>query len=141
LAAVSPHRASVTEQVPGVHVIEIALAVAVPVQLWGPLRVTLPSLVKVPVKPLNGAANESEQSFCVTTTLCPMSEESQCAVIFHVPAMLGQVALPSPPLAEDELELHAGSNGSAARRRMRSTVTWYARGPRANKGSQAGPPA
>jgi hypothetical protein len=108
--------------VPGVQDIEIELAVAVPVQLWGPLTVTLPSLFNVPVKPLNGDANESEQSVCVTTTLCPTSEGSQCAVIFHVPPTLAQLAPLSPPVAGDEPELHARSKGNAARRTIRGMV-------------------
>jgi hypothetical protein len=114
--------------VPGVHDIEIELAVAVPVQLWGPLTVTLPSLFKVPVKPSNGAANESEQSVCVTITRCPTREGSQCAVMAHVPATLGQVALLSPALGDDELELHATSDESTTTERVRGILPSYAPG-------------
>jgi hypothetical protein len=77
--------------------------------------VSLSSLVTVPVKPLNGAANESVQSVCVTTTLCPMKDASQCAVMFHVPATLGHEALPPSGDGEpedDELELHAQSHSA-----------------------------
>jgi hypothetical protein len=89
--------------VPGVHVIEIALAPAVPVQLCGPLTVILPSFVTVPVKPLKGDAKASEQSVWVTTALCPTSDASQWAVTFHVPPRLGHAA-ELPPLVGDELE-------------------------------------
>ena len=100
------------------HDIEIELAVAAPVQLWGPLTKILPSLARVPVKPLNGAANEIEQPVCVTTTLCPTSEGSQCAVMFQVPATLGHVEPLSPPLEDDEPEPHARRHGSTTRKRI-----------------------
>jgi len=109
-----------------VHVIEIELAVTVPVQLWGPLRVILPSLVTVPVKPLNGCAVEIEQSVCVTTALCPMRDASQWPVMFQVPARSGQAALPPSGEGEpegDELELHALRSKSAAKR-LRVIGSW-----------------
>jgi hypothetical protein len=93
-----------------VHVIEIELAMTVPVQLWGPLKVIFPSIVRVPLKLLNGGANESEQSVCVTIAFCPTRDASQCAVTVHVPDTSGHAALlPSADVApgDDGLELHA----------------------------------
>jgi len=133
------YRASVTLHVPGVHDIEIELAVAVPAQLWGPLTMILPSLARVPVKPLNGAANESEQPVCVTATLCPTSEGSQCCVMFQVPATLGHVEPPSPPLEDDELELQARRHRSATRERVGCMISSYV-GRRAQGGFLAGAP-
>lgn len=78
-----------TLHVPGVHVMAIESVVAVPVQLCGPLTVTLPSGVNVPVKPSKGAPRVSEQFVWLTDTGFPMSEASQCAVTFHIPAMIG----------------------------------------------------
>ncbi len=101
---------SVTPHIPGVHIIEIELAVTVPVQLWGPLKVIFPSLVTVPAKPLNGAAKESEHVAWVTTAFCPMRDASQCAVTVHVPDTSEHAALlPSGDVAlgGDEVELHA----------------------------------
>jgi hypothetical protein len=101
----SRQRASVTRHVPGVHIMEIELADAVPVQLCGPLTTSLPSGPTVPVNPLNGAANEREQPVCVTVTLWPMSEESQWAVIIQAPAVSGHApAAPLSPLAGDAVE-------------------------------------
>jgi hypothetical protein len=119
------YRASVTLHVPGVHDIEIELAVAVPAQLWGPLTMILPSLVRVPLKPLNGAANESEQPVWVTATLCPTSEGSQCSVMFQVPATLGHVEPLSPPLEDDELELQARRHRSVTRERVGCMISSY----------------
>jgi hypothetical protein len=93
-----------------VQIIEIVLAMTVPVQLCGPLNEIFPSAVTLPVNPLNGAAKESAQSVCVTTAFCPTSDESQCAVTVHVPDTSGHA--PPPPSGDvapgvDELELHA----------------------------------
>jgi hypothetical protein len=91
--------------VPGVQVIEIEFAMTVPVQLWGPLNVSV-APVTVPVKPLNGAAKESEQSVCVRTAFCPMSDASQCAVTVHVPDTSEHAALlPSGDVALDGEEV------------------------------------
>jgi len=97
---------------------EIELADAVPVQLCGPLSTTLPSGPMVPVNPSNGAANEREQSVCVTVTLWPMSEGSQWAVIIQAPAVSGHAPdAPLSPLAGDavgepELQPRTRSSGS-----------------------------
>jgi hypothetical protein len=117
-----PQRASVTPHVPGVHVIAMALAVAVPEHVCGPPSAIFPSFVTDPVKPLNGAANESEQSVCVTMTLCPTNDGSQWAVIFHAPATSGHA-----PLPEDvELELlHAATRRTVIAKR-RSIRPCYA---------------
>jgi hypothetical protein len=116
----------VTAHVPGVHAIVIAVGAAVPVHCCGPVTESFPSDVTVPVNPLNGAANVSEQSVCVTTAFWPMRDASQCCVIFHVPATFGHAV---PPLDEDddddvdvpdepddpelELELHAARSVNA----------------------------
>jgi hypothetical protein len=92
----------------------IEVGEAVPLQLCGPVSEIFPSVVTLPMKPLNGAANDSEQAFSVTMTLCPTSDESQCAVIFHAPDTSGQV--PPSPLLEDEPELHDRTSGSIATR-------------------------
>jgi hypothetical protein len=60
------YRVSVTVHVPGVHDNDNEVAAAVPVQLWGPARVILPSALTEPVNPLKGGANESEQFVCMT---------------------------------------------------------------------------
>jgi hypothetical protein len=57
---------SVTVHVPGVQDSDKAFVAAVPVQLWGPLSVILPSAVTAPVNPSKGGANDSEQFVCVT---------------------------------------------------------------------------
>jgi hypothetical protein len=113
----------VTAHVPGVHAIVIAVGAAVPVHCCGPPTVSLPSAVTVPVNPLNGAANVSEQSVCVTTAFCPTSVWSQCCVIFQVPATFGHAVLPLdedddedvdvPDDPELELELHAARSVNA----------------------------
>jgi len=51
----------------------MALALAVPVQLCGPLIVILPSLVTLPLKASNGALNDSEQPVSVTSVERPIS--------------------------------------------------------------------
>jgi hypothetical protein len=69
--------------------------------------VIFPSVVSIPVNPLNGAANESEQSVCVTTAFCPTRDESQCAVTVHVPDTSGHPPLPPSgdvALGGEELE-------------------------------------
>jgi hypothetical protein len=108
---------------------EIEVAVAMPVQLCGPVRTTLPSEATVPLNPLNGAANEREQSVCVTATLWPMNEETQCAVIVQEPPALGhELAAPPSLLAAEELEPQAkkskssGSRASGARTIGRSYI-------------------
>ena len=93
--------------VPGVQLIVMELAPAVPVHVCGPLTDSFPSASTVPVNPLKGAAKESVQFVCVTTAFCPTSEGSQCAVTFHVPATLGHPELPLEDDEELELELHA----------------------------------
>jgi hypothetical protein len=126
------YRASFTVHVPGVQVIEMALAVASPVQLWGPLKVILPVSLTLPLKPLKGAANDSAQAVSVTVKLMPTSEESQCAVTFQVPLRSGQPALAAPalpplpasaPEPPDELELQAPKSRTAAHR-ARSIRRW-----------------
>jgi len=107
-ASYGPHyRASVAVPVPSVHDIEITLrrggADAAVSAGNGDLAIARQSAFK----PSNGAANESEQSVCFRITLCPMNEGSQCAVMFHLPATLWQLALLLPPLADDELGLGA----------------------------------
>lgn len=52
--------------VPGVHDNDNVPVAAVPVQLWGPASVILPSAATVPVKPSKGDANDSEQFDCMT---------------------------------------------------------------------------
>ena len=74
------------------------LAATFPVQLCGPLSVTVPSVPTLPLKPLNGAAKDSVQSCWETTALAPTSEASQCFVTAHVPVMSGHAALPLPPV-------------------------------------------
>ncbi len=119
----SRQRPRITAHVPGVQDIEIAVAVAEPAHVCGPLTVILSSLVTVPVKPLNGAPKESAQPLCVTTAFCPRSDASQCAVIFHVPATSGHVA-PLAPAAGDALEPHASNRERTARneRRLRGAA-------------------
>jgi hypothetical protein len=112
-----------------VHVIEIEFAMTVPEQLWGPLNVSV-APVTVPVKPLNGAAKESEQSVCVTTAFCPMSDASQCAVTVHVPDTSEHAALlPSGDVALDdeevELHAHARQRASSAARKIRGIRPCY----------------
>ncbi len=75
------------------------LVVVVPVHVWvpvsaGPVTSSLPSDAIVPVKPLKGALVVMAQAFCVTTTVCPTNELTQCAVTVQVPATLGH-ALPN----------------------------------------------
>jgi hypothetical protein len=89
---------SVTAQVPGVHDREIVFADGLPVQLCGPLSVTVPSAPTLPVKPLNGAAKESEQLVSVTAAVMPMSDESQCCVTVQLPVMSGHAASLPPPV-------------------------------------------
>lgn len=67
-----------TAQVPGVHVKPSVFPEGFPVQLCGPLNVTVPSAATVPVKPLNGAAKLNEQLLCVATAESPISVVSQC---------------------------------------------------------------
>ncbi len=96
----------------------------------GPLNVILASVVSIPVKPSNGAANESEQSVCVTMAFCPMRDASQCAVTVHVPDTSGHAA---PPPSDDgapageELELHAHGRQreNSAARKVRGIRSWY----------------
>jgi hypothetical protein len=83
---------SATAQDPGVHASVTVLAAAVPVQLCGPVNVRCPSLVTAPVKASKGGANASEQPVCVTMVVIPTSDASQCCVMVHVPATLGQEA-------------------------------------------------
>ncbi len=64
---------------------------------------TPPSALTSPVKPLNGAANESAQLCCVTVAVIPTSEASQCLLTVQLPAALGQ--LPLDGLSSVELEL------------------------------------
>ena len=71
-------RPSATEHVPGVQDKETADAAPVPVQLCGPLTVTLPSAAIVPVKPLNGASNVRLQPDCEMRAFWPTRDESQC---------------------------------------------------------------
>jgi hypothetical protein len=79
----------------------MVLAAAFPVQLCGPLSVTVPSVPTLPLKPSNGAANESVQSCWDTIAFMPTSEASQCFVTAQVPVMSGHAALPAPPLDPD----------------------------------------
>ena len=114
----------------------MALAVASPVQLWGPLKVILPASLTLPVKPLKGAANDSAHAVSVTVKLMPTSVASQCAVTLHVPLTSGQPALGAPalpalpplpasaPEPPDELELQALSSRTAAHK-TRSIQRWY----------------
>jgi hypothetical protein len=67
-----------------VHVIETELDVALPVQLWGPVKVMRPSAPTLLVNRLNGAANESAPSFSVAFRLNPASDASQCSATLHV---------------------------------------------------------
>jgi len=101
-----------------VHVIEIALAVALPVQLWGPLSVIRSSALTLPVNWSKGAANESTQSFSVTLTLNPTSDDSQCSLTFQVPLTSGHASPPAPAapdsLLRSELELQASSKEHTA---------------------------
>lgn len=106
-------------QVPGVHVIEMALAVASPVQLWGPLKVIFPAALTVPLKASNGAAKESAQLASVTTNWLPTSDESQCSVTVQVPLTSGHAVFSGPPSpaalgGSDELQLHTPHRASAA---------------------------
>lgn len=76
-------------------------------------------------------------AFCVTVTVCPTNELTQCAVIVQVPAIDGQLALAAPPLppltpplpllvpptepppadeSSPELEPHAHSSNPKARK-------------------------
>jgi hypothetical protein len=66
-------RLNVTAHVPGVQVSGIDAPAAFPVQLCGPLSVTVPSVPMVPVNPSKGAANESLQPLSETTALMPTS--------------------------------------------------------------------
>jgi hypothetical protein len=91
--------------VPGVHVIAIAVALAVPEHVCGPLSEIFPSAVTEPVKPSNGGANERAHCFSVTTAAFPTSDASQCAVTFQLPETSGQVA---PPLDEADDDDAAG---------------------------------
>ena len=121
------YRASVTVHVPGVQLIVTEVAVASPVQLCGPLKVTFPSALRLPVKPSNGAAKASAQAVWVMTTLLPTSEASQWAVTFQLPLTSGQLpppvlavlplllpVLPVPPVPLGESEPHAASSRNAA---------------------------
>jgi hypothetical protein len=101
---------SFTTHVPGEQFIDTAVVVAVPVQLWGPLRVILPPSVTLPLNSSKGAAKDSAQAFCDTCKVIPMNDESQWAVMSHAPLMSGQLpVLPAPPCgpASDESELQA----------------------------------
>lgn len=96
--------------VPGVHDNDNTLLAAVPVQLWGPPSVILPSALTAPVKPSKGGANDSEQFVCMTVAFSPTSDGSQCAATLQVPAKLGHAAPPSAevfPVESPEPELHA----------------------------------
>jgi hypothetical protein len=109
-----------------VQTIEIVLAMTVPVQLSGPLKVIFPSLVSIPMKPSKGAANESEQAVSVTTAFIPTRDESQCAVTVHVPDTSGHAALPpSGEVApsDDELELQAAPGRTKTRSAARRVLT------------------
>ena len=113
----------------------MAVAEASPVQVWGPVSATFPSAVTLPLKPSNGAANESAQSVSVTVKLMPTREASQCAVTFQAPLRFGQPALPVlPPFAvaepSVELELQALSSKAPANR-PRIIPRWYLLRPRA----------
>ena len=77
--------------------IETALLVAVPVQLWGPLRVMVPSAVTLPLNASNGAAIDNWQAFSVTCSVLPIKEGSQCALTSHAPLRFGQPLLPALP--------------------------------------------
>jgi hypothetical protein len=98
------HLLNVTAQVPGVQVSEIAESEAEPLQLWGPLRVTLPLAVTLPLKPSKGGAKVNEQPDCETTAFIPTSEESQCIATLHVPDRLGHEPPPVPPEAGESDE-------------------------------------
>lgn len=102
----------------GVQFIDTSLVVAVPVQLWGPLRVIVPLAVKLPLNASNGGPKDSAQAFCVTWTVMPMNADSQWAVISHAPLTSGQLPLPLP---SEELELHAphSAHNKAAPNRVR----------------------
>lgn len=98
--------------------IETALALALPVQRWTPLTVILPSVVTLPLNASKGDENDSAQVFCVTFSVMPMSDGSQCAVMSQSPLRSGQLPLPAlllPPLLpvlvpSDEHALHTKPN-------------------------------
>jgi hypothetical protein len=100
-----------------VHVIVIALDVAVPEHVCGPVSEILPSAVTVPVKPLKGAANVREHELSVTTAAWPTRDASQCWVTFQLPLTSGQpeVVPDGEPELELELELHATTERTSAR--------------------------
>ena len=102
----------------------IALIVASPAQVCGPLSVIAPVAVTEPVKALNGAANESAQPASSTEILALTNDGSQCWVTFQAPLRFGQLlpfSLPaSLPVrleveASDELEAHAPRKRAASR--------------------------
>ncbi|MEI9937758.1 MAG: hypothetical protein WDO69_11115 [Pseudomonadota bacterium] len=98
---------------PGVQFIEMALVVAVPVHVRGPLRVIFPSALTLPLNASKGAETASAHAFSVTCKLMPMNDESQWSAMFHSPLTSGQLLLPelpavlSAPDGSEELELHA----------------------------------
>lgn len=111
----------------------MALALALPVQLWTPLIVIFPSRVTSPLKASNGASKDSAQDVSVTFIEIPISVGSQCSVICHAPLTSGQLlpalllpalllpALPLPPLlslGEEELPhaLHTAQHRATANR-------------------------
>jgi hypothetical protein len=104
-----------------VHISEIELADALPVQVWGPSRLMLPFALTSPSKPSNGGANDNEQSLWLTTAVMPTSEASQCFATFQLPETSGHAPLvfpppdPEPPSDEPELHAHAKANARNAR--------------------------
>lgn len=115
--------------------IVIALVVAVPVQSCGPPTVILPSVVTLPLNPSNGAENDNAQAFCVTVSVVPINECSQCSVMFQLPLTSGHPLLPAPPAlplpalpGEFELSephaLHTKPNTLNANQ-LRSIARWY----------------
>ena len=104
----------------GVQFMDTALVLAVPVQLWGPLSVMVPLVVRLPLNESNGGPNDSAQAFCVTCTVMPMKEGSQWAVMSQAPLRSGQLPLPLL-LPSEELEPHAlhNAHNQAAPNRVR----------------------
>jgi hypothetical protein len=90
----------------------------VPLHVWGPLSVTCPAAVTLPVNPSKGGANASVQPACVTTAVLPTRLASQCLVTVQSPLRFAQLApadAPLPPPAapaeeSDVPELHPQKN-------------------------------
>src|SRR5262249_40756781 len=94
----------------GVHDNDNVLAVAVPVQLWGPASVIRPLALKVPGKTSKRGAKDSEQFVCMNVAFWPMRDASQCAANGQVPARWGDPAPTSAesfPVESPEPELQA----------------------------------